>query len=76
MVTGSYASSARGTPRATNDLDIVIAPTRDQLRALLSQRIAMTFTEAVGFRCGPWPSGDGGLTDRIVSLRSTANNLL
>jgi hypothetical protein len=37
MVTGSYASSAHGTPRATNDIDIVIAPTRDQLRALLSQ---------------------------------------
>lgn len=25
MVTGSYASSAHGTPRATNDIDIVIA---------------------------------------------------
>lgn len=37
MVTGSYASSAHGTPRATNDIDIVIAPTRDQLHALLSE---------------------------------------
>jgi hypothetical protein len=35
MVTGSYASSAHGTPRATNDIDIVVAPTIDQLRALL-----------------------------------------
>ena len=35
MVTGSYASSAHGTPRATNDIDIVIAPSSDQLRALL-----------------------------------------
>lgn len=37
MVTGSYASSAHGTPRATNDIDIVIAPTREQLRALLRE---------------------------------------
>lgn len=37
MVTGSYASSAHGTPRATNDIDIVIAPTAEQLRALLSE---------------------------------------
>jgi hypothetical protein len=37
MVTGSYASSAHGTPRATNDIDVVIAPTGDQLRALLLQ---------------------------------------
>lgn len=37
MVTGSYASSAHGTPRATNDIDIVIAPTADQLRALLRE---------------------------------------
>lgn len=37
MVTGSYASSAHGTPRATNDIDIVIAPTIDQLRDLMQQ---------------------------------------
>jgi hypothetical protein len=37
MVTGSFASSAHGTPRATNDIDIVIAPTRDQLLALLER---------------------------------------
>ena len=37
MVTGSYASSAHGTPRATNDIDIIIAPTPDQLRALLEE---------------------------------------
>lgn len=37
MVTGSFASSAHGTPRATNDIDIVIAPTREQLLALLKQ---------------------------------------
>lgn len=35
MLTGSYASSVHGTPRATQDLDIVIAPTRSQLAELL-----------------------------------------
>jgi hypothetical protein len=37
FVTGSFASSAHGVPRSTNDIDVVIAPTRDQLRALLVQ---------------------------------------
>lgn len=37
FVTGSFASSAHGIPRATNDIDIVIAPTRAQLTQLLSQ---------------------------------------
>lgn len=32
---GSYASSAHGVPRATNDIDIVISPTREQLEELL-----------------------------------------
>ena len=35
MVTGSVASSIHGIPRSTNDLDIVIAPARDQLFALI-----------------------------------------
>jgi len=34
MFTGSLASSAHGMPRASNDFDIVIAPTPEQLRAL------------------------------------------
>lgn len=37
FVTGSFASSAHGIPRSTNDIDIVIAPTREQLAHLLSQ---------------------------------------
>jgi hypothetical protein len=37
MLTGSFASSLHGTPRATQDIDIVIAPTRDQLLRLLAQ---------------------------------------
>jgi hypothetical protein len=35
MVTGSVASSIHGIPRSTNDLDIVVAPTRAQLFALV-----------------------------------------
>ena len=35
MVTGSVASSIHGIPRSTNDLDIVIAPTYNQLLAFL-----------------------------------------
>ena len=34
MLTGSLASSIYGTPRATKDIDIVIAPTERQLRKL------------------------------------------
>ncbi len=35
MLTGSFASSYHGTPRATQDIDIVIAPTIEQLRAFV-----------------------------------------
>ena len=35
MLTGSYASSYHGAPRATQDIDLVIAPTPDQLRTLV-----------------------------------------
>lgn len=35
MLTGSFASAHHGTPRSTQDIDLVIAPTADQLRALL-----------------------------------------
>jgi hypothetical protein len=34
MLTGSFASSFHGTPRATQDIDIVIAASPEQLRAL------------------------------------------
>ena len=37
MVTGSFASSAFGDPRASKDIDIVIAPTREQLIELIRQ---------------------------------------
>jgi hypothetical protein len=36
MVTGSYGSSFHGQPRATNDLDIVIDPTAEQLDAFVA----------------------------------------
>lgn len=41
MLTGSLASSMYGVPRATNDIDIVIAPKREQLLAFvqLLQRV-------------------------------------
>lgn len=35
MLTGSYASSVHGSPRASQDIDVVIAPTRLQLLELL-----------------------------------------
>ena len=35
MLTGSIASSVHGTPRATHNVDIVIAPDRDSLSVLL-----------------------------------------
>lgn len=37
MVTGSFASSAHGEPRSSKDIDIVIAPTREQLVELIRQ---------------------------------------
>lgn len=35
MLTGSFASSYHGSPRSTQDIDIVISPTPDQLRSLI-----------------------------------------
>ena len=37
FVSGSFASSAHGIPRSTNDIDIVIAPSREQVEQLLAQ---------------------------------------
>jgi hypothetical protein len=37
MVTGSFASAVHGVPRATHDIDVVIAPTERQLIALLRE---------------------------------------
>lgn len=37
MVTGSFASSVHGVPRATNDIDVIIEPTREQLVQLMSK---------------------------------------
>ena len=36
MVVGSFASTAHGEPRTTRDLDLVIAPSLDQLNELLA----------------------------------------
>jgi hypothetical protein len=35
MLTGSFASSYHGAPRATQDIDLVISPTLDQVRVLV-----------------------------------------
>ncbi len=35
MLTGSFAAAFHGVPRATQDIDIVIAPSEDQLRAFV-----------------------------------------
>jgi hypothetical protein len=35
MLTGSFASSYYGTPRSTQDIDLVISPTPNQVRALV-----------------------------------------
>lgn len=37
FVTGSFVSSTHGIPRSTNDIDIIIAPTSDQLSTLMDQ---------------------------------------
>jgi hypothetical protein len=44
MLTGSLASSMYGVPRATNDIDIVISATREQLLSIvqLFQRVGLT----------------------------------
>ena len=36
MLTGSLAASYHGTPRATQDIDLVIHPTREQLKRLVA----------------------------------------
>ena len=35
MLTGSFASSYHGTPRASQDIDFVVAPSRDQLESFV-----------------------------------------
>jgi hypothetical protein len=62
LLTGSVASSAHGVPRSTRDLDIVIAPTRTQLLALMREfpasqyyadkQQAMQASTAVSLRSG------------------------
>ena len=43
MVVGSYASSAYGETRFTNDIDIVVEMSADQLRALIAKLPAQDF---------------------------------
>lgn len=55
MVTGSIASSVHGIPRATQDIDVIIAPTREQLVALMNR-----FTE---------PAYDAHMDDALDAFR-------
>jgi hypothetical protein len=43
MLTGSFASAYHGMPRATQDIDIVIAPTKQQLQQLVRLFPAPTY---------------------------------
>jgi Nucleotidyl transferase of unknown function (DUF2204) len=46
MLTGSLASSMYGIPRATNDIDLVIAPSAEQLRSVVQMFQRLGFTVA------------------------------
>jgi hypothetical protein len=43
MLTGSFAGAFHGAPRATQDIDLVVAPTVDQLRALVTRLPAVEY---------------------------------
>lgn len=43
MVTGSIASSVHGVPRATQDIDVIIEPTGEQLIALMGEFTEPTY---------------------------------
>jgi hypothetical protein len=45
MVCGSLGSSFHGQPRATNDVDLVIAPTRPQLEALVEALVPRFYAD-------------------------------
>lgn len=51
MLTGSLASSMYGVPRATNDVDLVISPSRQQLASLLQflKRLGLILQEEQAF---------------------------
>ena len=51
MLTGSLASSLYGVPRATNDIDFVISPSRIQLTSLLQflKRLGLLVQDAQAF---------------------------
>lgn len=48
MLAGSFASTFHGTPRATQDVDLVIDPTRESLEALLSRLPAEQYYVSAG----------------------------
>lgn len=54
MLTGSLASSMYGIPRATNDVDLVIAPTGEQLRSAVQMFQRLGFTVAPDAAVEAW----------------------
>ena len=51
MLTGSVTSSAHGKPRCTRDIDVVIAPTPQQIRDLIREFPGTEFTQT---NSKPW----------------------
>jgi hypothetical protein len=43
MVTGSFVSSVHGIPRATQDIDVIIEPTQDQLISLMEKFVEPSY---------------------------------
>ena len=67
MLTGSFASAYHGLPRATQDIDFVIAPTRDQLRAFISR---LPSTEYYADEAAALEALDGESQFNLIDLRS------
>jgi len=61
MLTGSLASSMYGVPRATNDIDIVISPSRDQLFAFIQ------FMKRLGWYVTPFEEASKSLRRKTQS---------
>jgi len=55
MVAGSHASSLHGQPRATNDIDLVIEPTAEELERWFNghHSTAITFGAGRARHCRP-----------------------
>jgi hypothetical protein len=66
MVAGSLGSSFHGHPRATNDVDMVIAPTEAQLRCFLSRLGSDYYVSEEA----AWSALHRGSTFNIIDMRT------